>query len=234
MSTGQFKNSASLPGLATANSYAPHRVWKNSARAEVKFRPLADNPRESRRRAARLWHDARRFERQTRKHGKQDGAIGRNGLACLQALLFDFFSHVNGRLDPSYETLARAANISIRSAARGLQALKAAGLLHWERRQHGEMRDGRWCIVQETNAYGVLLQSMWRGFRRAPEASPPDPDSWGAAPPIPSGLDAAAQAARDAADADPAPRRAMMMRALEDDPGDGLAGAIARLSRRLF
>jgi hypothetical protein len=29
-------------------------------------------------------HEARRFERQTRRPGKQDGTIGRNGLAVLQ------------------------------------------------------------------------------------------------------------------------------------------------------
>jgi hypothetical protein len=37
------------------------------------------------RKAVRLWHDARRFERQTRKPGAQDGYIGRNGLAVLHA-----------------------------------------------------------------------------------------------------------------------------------------------------
>jgi len=66
-----------LPFFTGMKTYAAWPVWKDSARAEVKFHPMP------RRQAVRLFHDARRYERQTRKFGRQDGAIGRNGLAIL-------------------------------------------------------------------------------------------------------------------------------------------------------
>jgi hypothetical protein len=63
-------------------TYAPP-VWSGSVAGPVKFRPL------TKREAVRLYHRARAFERQTRQPGKQDGALGRNGLAVLHSLLFD-------------------------------------------------------------------------------------------------------------------------------------------------
>ncbi len=74
----------------------------------------------------RLYHEARRFERQTRSYGRQDGALGRDGLAVLHALLFDFLNFRSGRLDPSIASIARAAAISVSSAKRGLFRLKTA------------------------------------------------------------------------------------------------------------
>ena len=70
---------ALLPGLgmpATAmagslHTRAPWPVWKDSTTKKVKFAPLA------KREAVRLYHKARKFERQTRQPGKQDGALGR-------------------------------------------------------------------------------------------------------------------------------------------------------------
>jgi hypothetical protein len=63
----------------------------------------------TRKAARRLWDDAQRVERQTRQPGHQDGAIGRNGLAILRVLLFDFMNGKTGRLDPSQAAIARAA-----------------------------------------------------------------------------------------------------------------------------
>ena len=70
---------APLPGFAGPKTYAAWPVWKDSARAEVKFQPLP------KKRAVRLYHEARRFERQTRTHrppGRRDrpqwpGAVAR-------------------------------------------------------------------------------------------------------------------------------------------------------------
>jgi len=73
-------------------------------------------------------------ERQTRGPGRQDGALGRNGLAVLWALLFRFLNYRTGELDPSYEAVADQACISPRSVARGLKSLRAAGSLNWLRR----------------------------------------------------------------------------------------------------
>jgi hypothetical protein len=92
-----------LPPLKT---YAAWPVWSDSTTKEVRFQPM------TKRQAVQLWHDARRFERQTREPGKQDGAIGRNGLAILQALLFDFLNYRCGALYPSWAAIAEAANIS--------------------------------------------------------------------------------------------------------------------------
>ena len=59
--------------------------------------------------AVKIFHKARAFERQTRQKGKQDGALGRNGLLVLHTLIFDFLNYVTGRLDPAIETIAKKA-----------------------------------------------------------------------------------------------------------------------------
>src|SRR3954454_1563971 len=151
-----------MPPVAIAGSQhtrAPWPVWKDSTTKKVKFAPLA------KREAVRLYHKARAFERQTRQKGKQDGALGRNGLAVLHSLLFDFLNYVSGRLDPAIDSIARKACISARSVKRGLANLKLAGVLNCLRRA-GETRDekGRFCLKQDTKAYAVLLPSQWFGF----------------------------------------------------------------------
>jgi hypothetical protein len=76
---------ALFPGSSppAPQTYAVWPVWRDSTTKEVKFQPVP------KRQALKIWHDARRYERQTRRPGKQDGVIGRNGLAVLHALLFD-------------------------------------------------------------------------------------------------------------------------------------------------
>ena len=112
-----------LPGFAGPKTYAAWPVWRDSTTRPMKFQPLP------KRQAVQLYHKARRFERQTRRPGKQDGALGRNGLAVLHALIFDCLNYASGRLDPSYARIAEKACISVRSVARGLASLKAAGVL---------------------------------------------------------------------------------------------------------
>ena len=172
--------------------------------------------------AAKLWHEARRFERATRQPGKQDGALGRNGLAVLYALLFDFLNYASGRLDPAIATIARAANISERSARRGLDALKRFGVVNWVRRCMTELGEaGRMVFKQLSNAYAVLPISQWLGHRPRPEAPPPEAGTWGDHPPMPSVLEQAAVAGSFSA----------KLAALELDPRDGLAAVLARLGR---
>jgi hypothetical protein len=91
-----------LPGLSgtdSAKTYAVWPVWKDSTTQEVRFFPL------SKKEAARRWHKARRFDRQTHTAGKHGGVIGRPGLAVLYVLLFDFIDYASGRLDPSYDAI---------------------------------------------------------------------------------------------------------------------------------
>ena len=69
-----------LPRFAVARSVhtcAPWPVWRDSTTSKVKFMPLP------KKQATKLFHKARQFERQTRRPGKQDGALGRNGLGVL-------------------------------------------------------------------------------------------------------------------------------------------------------
>ena len=167
-------------------TYATWPVWRDSTTKEVKFQPMP------KRQAVKLWHDARRFERQTRQPGFQDGAIGRNGLAILHALLFDFLNYASGALYPSWAAIARQACISERSVGRGLVMLKAAGVLNWLRRCVEDWVDGRFRLRQETNAYAVLPCSQWRGYREPPPAPPPDPGTWGDHPPMGRAIDLAA------------------------------------------
>jgi hypothetical protein len=142
---------AALPGLLIPKTYAAWPVWRDSTTRQVKFQGMP------KKQAVKLYHKARRFERQTRRPGRQDGALGRNGLAVLHALIFDILNYKTGRLDPSYAKIAERACISVRSVARGLASLKAAGVLNWLRRCAESWRDGRFCLEQETNAYALNL-----------------------------------------------------------------------------
>jgi len=180
------------------------------------------------RQAVRLYHEARRFERQTRTAGRQDGAIGRNGLAILHALIFDCLNYATGRLDPSYATIARLANISVRSVARGLAKLKAAGVLNWVRRCFEKVIDGRFTLAQETNAYAVVSAAQWTGYTPPPPPPPPERGTWGDHPPLPTGFEQAGEAIRSGAD------RREVLALLESDPADALALRLASLGRAIF
>jgi hypothetical protein len=222
--------SSVLPGLGlpspaiagTQRTYAPWPVWSDSTTKTVKFMPLP------KKRAVQIFHKARSFERQTRQKGKQDGALGRNGLLVLHTLIFDFLNYVTGRLDPAIETIAKRAAISISSAKRGLANLKRCGVLHWVRRA-GETRDekGRFCEEQDTNAYGIVPPTQWRGFfDPLPDAPPPHPSEWGAVPPLPSLTEQASEELRHGA-------RKTALAILESDPNDEQAAALASFGRTL-
>lgn len=185
-----FAQAAGLPGFAQSKTYAAHRVWKGAARGEIKTHPLSKQER------VKLWHDARRFDRQTRGHmqsryrpgaiSRREGKLGISGLAVLYALLFDFHSAKTGRMDPSYETLARAANIGRATVGRALARLKAAGVLNWiPRCTREEGPEGGFLMRQISNLYGVAPAGQWQGFRRPPDPPPPEPAAWGAAPALP-------------------------------------------------
>jgi hypothetical protein len=205
-------------GFDRPKTYAPSPIWSHSTTAELRFQPL------SKKQAAKLWHEARRFERSTRQPGRQDGALGRNGLAVLYALLFDFLNYASGRLDPAIDTIAKTANISPRSAARGLANLKAAGVLNWARRCIADIGEaGRIVFKQLSNAYAVLPVSQWFGHRPRPEAPPPEAGTWGDHPPLPPLIEQAATAES----------MAERIRTLELDPADELAAAWASYGRAL-
>ena len=169
-----------FPGmLPHARTSASWPVWRDSTSAEVKFAPM------TRKAARRLWHDARRWERETRQPGHQDGKLGRNGLAVLYVLLFDFLNWRSGALYPSQAAIADKAAISESSVGRGLAKLKAAGVVNWLRRcAEVAQAAGGFLMRQISNAYAVLPSTQWRGYKAPPEPPAPAPTEWGAQPPI--------------------------------------------------
>ena len=214
---------ATLPGLPAPNggkTCAAWPVWKDSTTREARFAPLP------KKQAARIWHKARRFDRQTRQRGKHGGAIGRTALNVLYALLFEFLNYRTGRCDPSYDGLARRAGVCRRAVASALQRLKALGVLNWLRRA-SEVRDaaGRFRLVQETNAYAILPPSQWRGYVEPPEDI--HPTEWGAVPPLPPLIEQACVVQRDGGGLN------AILECLESDSGDRLAQALASLGRAL-
>jgi hypothetical protein len=211
-----------LPGFTGPRTYAAWPVWRESTTAEVKFQRL---PKKE---AARRWHKARRFDRQTHTAGKHGGAIGRTGLQVFYVLLFDFLDHDTGRLEPSYDAIAEKAGVCRRAVADALRRLKALGVLHWQRRSRPEPdAKGGYRQVQETNAYASLPPSQWRGYVEPPPPPPPYPDTWGAAPPLPDPITEAVDELRHG-------QRQAALAVLDADPGDPLAGALARLGRAVF
>jgi hypothetical protein len=215
-----------LPGMTalcgTLKTCAPSPVWSGSTTAEVRFQPLP------KKQAVKLWHRARAYERQTRQPGRQDGALGRNGLAVLHALIFDFLDFRTGQLDPGYAAIALKACISIRSVARGLQSLKLAGVLNWLRRCSESVRNGRFTLEQDTNAYGILPCSQWRGYVAPPEAPAPESGTWGDHP---CGMREALTEA--VAELNQGGSHEAVIRQLEADATNPLAAALARLGRAM-
>lgn len=214
-----------LPGLPELNggkTRAPGPVWHGSTTKEARYLPM------SRRQAARIWHRARRFDRDTRQRGRHGGAIGRTALTVLNTLLFDFLNYQTGRLDPSYDGIARRANMCRRAVASALKRLKALGVIHWLRRCT-ETRDhaGRFQLVQDTNSYVVLPPACWNGYVEPPVPPSLHPTEWGAVPPLPWAVDDARVSLSDGAPAETVISR------LETDPGDPLVATLAAFCRTL-
>jgi hypothetical protein len=207
----------SLPGFtALAQSYAPWPVWTGSTTADVRFAP---QPKAA---MLRLLRRAEDLDAATHQPGQHGGAVGPTALQVLRTLVIRFLNHRTGRLDPSYAAIAAKAGLCVRTVASALQRLKALGILNWVRRC-AERRDadGRFVLEQETNAYAVLPESQWRGYRPPQEPPGPLPGTWGDPPPM---LSAVAQAALEG-------DLAGKVQALAADPKDGLAAALARLGR---
>lgn len=210
-----------LPGIGQlAATYAAGPVWHGSTTKPVQFAPMAKKA------AIRLYNRVAAWDRRTRRKGCQGGVIGKAGVAVIRAMLFDFINYRTGQLDPSYEGLALKTGYSRATIATALRKLRAAGVLAWVRRCVGEMRDGRYVLAQERNAYAVLPESHWRGYT-APQEAPtaPDAGTWGEHPPLPTAIAQAIEDRRMGLSA------ASAIAALESDPADSLAAALARLGK---
>src|SRR4051812_4677012 len=180
----------------------------------------------SRKAAARLWHKARAWDRETRQPGRHGGVIGRVALDVLYVLTFDFQNFRTGRLDPSLDMIAAKASCCRRAVVDALARLRDLGLLAWRRRCE-ETRDsqGRFRLRQRTNAYGLLPPSQWKGYR---DNDPPPPDlaTLGAPERVPDPIEAAVAEITSG-------QRKAAVAALEADPRDRLAIALAAWGRAM-
>jgi hypothetical protein len=199
-------------------------VLSGSFAGEVRFNPMP------KKHAIRLWHRARKWDRTTRQPGYHGGVIGRVGLAVLHSLIFDFLNFKTGQLDPSYEGIAKKAGVSRASVGRALRRLKALGVLSWVRRCKAELREGRRVFVQGRNAYTFQGEKMWLECSLPPEplpCPPPAPGTWGDHPPLPDAVTLAIEAQ------DMGLSRSAVLAALQSDPGDRLAAALANLGHSM-
>src|SRR3954447_9641342 len=85
--------------------------------------------------------------------------------------------------------------------------------------------EGRFRLRQRTNAYGLLPPSQWRGYRDT-DPPPPDPATLGASEPISDPIEAAVAELTQG-------QRMAAVAALEADPRDRLAMALAALGRAM-
>jgi hypothetical protein len=178
----------------------------------------------SRKAAAKIFHKARAWDRETRQPGRHGGIVGRTALAVLYTLAFDFLNHRTGGCDPSLDAIAAKAGCCRRTVVNALARLRDLGLLAWRRRCEEDRDDkGRFRLRQRTNAYGLLPPSQWRGYRD-PEPPPPDPATLGAPERIPDPIDMAVAEITHG-------QRKAAVAALEADPRDELAMALAELGR---
>jgi hypothetical protein len=208
-----------LPGFAGPKTYAAWPVWSGSTTKPIRFQPIG------KKKATKLWHRARDFDRCTHQAGKHGGAVGHAALQVLHALIFDFMNYKTGQLDPSYERIAEKANVCVRTVATAIKRLRELGILNWVRRCAESWQDGRFVLEQETNAYAVLPPTQWRGYR--PPADPPAPaaGTWGDHPPLPSQIDLAIEESRYGSSL------RTQIGILDADQGNALTAALARLGR---
>src|ERR1700693_2886750 len=155
-----------LPGFAPPKTYAAWPVWSGSTTAEIRFAPV---PKE---RAWYIYRKLREWNRSDAK-GRYTGLVGSAALRVAESLLFDFLNFASGRLDPSYEGIAQKTHLGRSTVAVALKRLKQLGVIQWVKRcSTHRAEDGRLERRQETNAYGVLPPSQWRGFVDPNPAAP--------------------------------------------------------------
>jgi hypothetical protein len=210
-----------IPGYEPPRTRSRYVVWSGSTTEDVRFVPVS-------KKHARVWYQkARAWDRRSKAFGRHGGGIGLTAMAVLHCFHFDFLNYTTGRLDPSYEGIARMTGLARSTVAAAIARLKRLGIINWVRRCAKTYEGGIFTLRQETNAYAVLPPSHWRGYVEPDAAPAPWPETWGAAPPMPGLL---AQTMTAVGDGAPLARQAGI---LDADPGDELATALARLARSL-
>lgn len=212
-----FGNAA---GAAVGIQVAPWPVWSGSTRERISWRPIQKVD------ALQWFRQAEAWTRRRELPGN-----GRVALSVLRALLFRFLNWKTGRLDPSYEALARATDYCRSAVAEALGQLSDLGIIGWFRRCiPGEGNDGRFQLQQITNAYFVCPPSQWHSYEPPPAPPAPDPESWGATPRLADVFDQAKASAGVATLAD---KRTAAEDLARQSGNDGhFAGVLARLYQR--
>ena len=75
-----------FPSFEGPKTYAAWPVWSDSTTQEVRFQPIP------KKKAVKLYHRARDFDRQTYRPGHHGGAVGPTALKVLETLIFDFLN----------------------------------------------------------------------------------------------------------------------------------------------
>src|ERR1700760_2892292 len=79
-------------------------------------------------------------------------------------------------------------SLRLHSLCTALKRLRELGLLHRIRRCIEDWQDGQFRLRQETNAYLLLPESYWRGWRPPQEPPAPAQGTWGDPPPVLTGI----------------------------------------------
>lgn len=193
-------------------------VWSDSAAGPVRFEP------KTRKQAAMFWHAATKWDSRTHEKGKHGGFLGHVAREVYRVLLFDFLNYRTGRCDPSVAGIAKRSGYCARAVHSALNLLRRLRLITWVRRcEESYDEDGQFRLRQRTNAYGLLPPTQWQGYEE--DAPPlPSPDTLGTPEPVPDPIDAAVAEIVQGT-------RESVLAALEADPNDRLAMALASMGR---
>jgi len=217
--------SACLPFIADVRDGTTHAtwpVWSGSTTKGTRFVPM---PKKA---AIRIYHKAVEWNRRGKLAGCHGGLIGSHVLLVLHTMIFDFLNHATGRLDPSYHAIQRRTRLCRQTVAKALARLKELGIINWIRRcSEDRDADGRFVLRQETNAYGILPPTQWRGYFEIETPGAPHPTEWGACPPLPSLVEQACTTMQEGGS------MAGIVAQLDADPRDTLAARLASLGRTL-
>src|SRR5437016_9914033 len=114
---------------------------------------------------ARIWFVAQMIERKSwacRKKRKRGGTLGTVALELLRTLLF-VIKKIDGRLYPSYETLAVLSRKSRRAIVNAMQVLERMGFVTIHKRIKRIKTPFGPRVVQESNAYTLHLPTTGLG-----------------------------------------------------------------------
>jgi hypothetical protein len=200
-------------------TYAAWPVWSGSTTAEIKW------PQVVKKAVIAWYHKARDWNARKEAIGRYGGTLGSSCLLVLQSLTFDFQNWKTGQLDPSYEKISVKTGLGRSTVATALARLKQYGIIHSQQRCADHWHNGRYRLKQISNAYMLLPPTQWRGVEIPPEAPPPDPETWGATPPLPDVMTQAIDDRQHGASVNAA------LTVLEQDDNEPVALALARLFR---